>query len=89
MVDVIVKMVKELCDMIGVGMMDVKKVLVKVEGDMEKVVDFLCENGMVKVVKKNDCIVVEGLVNVVIVGNVVVIVEVNLEIDFVFKNEMF
>lgn len=36
-------MVKELRDMTGVGMMDAKKALVKVEGDMEKAVDFLRE----------------------------------------------
>ncbi|MDU2549013.1 MAG: elongation factor Ts, partial [Enterococcus faecalis] len=46
MADVTAKMVKELRDMTGVGMMDAKKALVKVEGDMEKAVDFLRENGM-------------------------------------------
>lgn len=40
MADVTAKMVKELRDMTGVGMMDAKKALVKVEGDMEKAVDF-------------------------------------------------
>ena len=33
--------VKELRDKTGVGMMDAKKALVAVEGDMEKAIDFL------------------------------------------------
>ena len=89
MADVTAKMVKELRDMTGVGMMDAKKALVKVEGDMEKAVDFLRENGMAKAAKKNDRIAAEGLANVATVGNVAAIVEVNSETDFVSKNEMF
>ena len=80
MADVTAKMVKELRDMTGVGMMDAKKALVKVEGDMEKAVDFLRENGMAKAAKKNDRIAAEGLANVATVGNVAA---------FVSKNEMF
>ena len=76
MADVTAKMVKELRDMTGVGMMDAKKALVKVEGDMEKAVDFLRENGMAKAAKKNDRIAAEGLANVATVGNVAAIVEV-------------
>ena len=75
MADVTAKMVKELRDMTGVGMMDAKKALVKVEGDMEKAVDFLRENGMAKAAKKNDRIAAEGLANVATVGNVAAIVE--------------
>lgn len=86
---IIVVMVKELCDLIGVGMMDVKKVLIELNGDMEVVVDWLCIKGLVKVVKKLGCIVVEGLVVVVIDGGKGVVVEVNLEIDFVVKNVEF
>lgn len=82
-------MVKELCEKIGVGMMDCKKVLIEINGDMEKVIDFLCEKGIVKVVKKVDCIVVEGLIFIEINGNDVLILELNFEIDFVVKNEGF
>ena len=39
MADVTAKMVKELREMTGVGMMDAKRALVEVEGDMEKAVD--------------------------------------------------
>ena len=83
------KLVKELRDMTGVGMMDAKKALVKVEGDMEKAVDFLRENGLAKAAKKADRIAAEGTTNVLVEGNTAVIVEINAETDFVAKNEKF
>ena len=89
MADVTAKMVKELREMTGVGMMDAKKALVEVEGDMEKAVDLLREKGMAKAAKKNDRIAAEGLASVAIKGNTAAIVEVNSETDFVSKNEMF
>ena len=41
MTQIAAKLVKELRDKTGVGMMDAKKALVAVEGDMEKAIDFL------------------------------------------------
>lgn len=82
-------MVKELRDATGVGMMDAKRALVEVDGDMDKAVDYLRENGMAKAAKKGDRIAAEGLANVYIDGNVAAIVEVNSETDFVAKNDMF
>ena len=81
--------VKELRDKTGVGMMDAKKALVAVEGDMEKAIDFLREKGMAKAAKKSDRVAAEGLANVAVNGNKAVIVEVNAETDFVAKNEKF
>ncbi|MBO0411889.1 elongation factor Ts [Enterococcus hulanensis] len=89
MADVTAKMVKELRDMTGVGMMDAKRALVEVEGDIEKAVDLLREKGMAKAAKKNDRIAAEGLASVAVHGNTAAIVEVNSETDFVSKNEMF
>ncbi|MGY3724027.1 translation elongation factor Ts (EF-Ts) [Granulicatella balaenopterae] len=83
------KLVKELRDMTGVGMMDAKKALVKVEGDMEKAVDFLRENGLAKAAKKADRIASEGTTSVLVEGNTAVIVEINAETDFVAKNDKF
>lgn len=83
------ELIKKLCEMIGVGMMDVKKVLVDVEGNEDKVIVLLCECGIVKVVKKGDCEVKEGIVCFVVDGNCVVMVEVNSEIDFVVCNVDF
>ena len=45
-------MVKDLRERTGAGMMDCKKALVEVGGDMEKAVDYLREKGMAKAAKK-------------------------------------
>ncbi|MFV0559760.1 MAG: translation elongation factor Ts [Enterococcus sp.] len=89
MADVTAKMVKELREMTGVGMMDAKRALVEVDGDMDKAVDHLREKGMAKAAKKNDRVAAEGLAAVAVKGNTAAIVEVNSETDFVSKNEMF
>ncbi|WP_025729686.1 translation elongation factor Ts [Atopobacter phocae] len=83
------KLVKELRDMTGVGMMDAKKALVAVEGDMDKAVDYLRENGMAKAAKKSDRIAAEGVTHIIESGNKAAIVEVNAETDFVAKNDQF
>ena len=43
-------MVKELREKTGAGMMDCKKALVEVDGDLEKAVDWLRQKGMAKAV---------------------------------------
>ena len=84
-------MVKELREMTGAGMMDCKKALNATEGDMDKAVEFLRENGLAKAAKKADRIAAEGMVatNISADGKVASIVEVNSETDFVAKNEKF
>lgn len=47
------QMVKELREMTGAGMMDCKKALVEVAGDVEKAVDWLRQKGMAKAAKKS------------------------------------
>ena len=89
MANISAKLVKELRDMTGVGMMDAKRALVEVDGDMDAAVDHLREKGMAKAAKKNDRVAAEGLANVSTSGNFAAIVEVNSETDFVSKNEMF
>lgn len=83
------KEVKELRDRTGVGMMDAKKALVEVDGDMDKAIDYLRENGLAKAAKKASRIAAEGLSAVAVDGNVAAIVEVNSETDFVAKNDQF
>ena len=82
-------MVKELRDKTGVGMMDAKRALVEVDGDMDKAIDHLRESGLAKAAKKGDRIAAEGLANVYVNGNTAAIVEINSETDFVAKNEQF
>ena len=82
-------MVKELREMTGAGMMDCKKALSNTDGDMDKAVEYLRENGMAKAAKKAGRIAAEGIVKVVVEGKKAAIVEVNSETDFVAKNADF
>ncbi|MBM4763938.1 translation elongation factor Ts [Bacillus sp. B15-48] len=83
------QMVKELREKTGAGMMDCKKALQEVDGDLEKAIDLLREKGIAKAAKKGDRIAAEGLTTVVVNGNDAVLLEVNSETDFVAKNEGF
>ncbi len=82
-------MVKELREVTGAGMMDCKKALAETNGDMDAAVEFLRKNGQAKAEKKASRIAAEGLVKVLVEGDVAAIVEVNSETDFVAKNEEF
>ena len=55
-------MVKELREKTGAGMMDCKKALVEVDGDLEKAVDWLRQKGMAKAAEKSGRATSEGLV---------------------------
>lgn len=83
--------VKELREMTGAGMMDCKKALTATDGDMDKAVEWLRENGLAKAEKKSGRIAAEGMVAVDVAedGKTASIVEVNSETDFVAKNEKF
>ncbi len=82
-------MVKELREMTGAGMMDVKKALVEVGGDMEAATDWLRTKGLAKAAKKSGRTAAEGLVGVAVEAGRGVAVEVNSETDFVGKNAEF
>lgn len=83
------KLVKELREKTGAGMMDCKKALTETDGDIDKAIDYLREKGIAKAAKKADRIAAEGLVHVETKGNDSVIVEINSETDFVARNEGF
>ena len=83
------KLVKELREKTGAGMMDCKKALIETDGDLDKAVDYLRENGIAKAAKKADRIAAEGAVYITSEGNEAVIVEINSETDFVARNEAF
>ena len=83
------KLVKELREMTGAGMMDAKKALVAVEGDIEAAIDWLRTKGLAKAAKKSGRTAAEGLVAVAVDGGTGVAVEVNSETDFVAKNAEF
>ncbi|HET7578463.1 MAG TPA: translation elongation factor Ts [Bacillales bacterium] len=83
------KMVKELREKTGAGMMDCKKALTESNEDMEKAIEYLREKGVSKAAKKADRVAAEGLASIKVDGNVAAILEVNSETDFVAKNDHF
>ena len=85
------KMVKELREISGAGMMDCKKALTATEGDMDKAMEFLREKGLATAQKKSSRIAAEGIVMLKATecGCKAVAVEVNAETDFVAKNDKF
>ncbi|KIX91603.1 elongation factor Ts [Staphylococcus microti] len=83
------KLVKELRERTGAGMMDCKKALEATDGDIDKAIDYLREKGIAKAAKKADRIAAEGITHVEVKGNDAVIVEINSETDFVARNEGF
>ncbi|MEI3218308.1 MAG: translation elongation factor Ts [Lachnoclostridium sp.] len=84
------KMVKELREMTGAGMMDCKKALNETDGDMDAAVEYLRKNGQAKAEKKAGRIAAEGIVMADVKDDhVAAIVEVNSETDFVAKNADF
>ena len=84
-------MVKELREATGSGMMDCKKALGATDGDMDKAVEWLRENGFMKAAKKAERIAAEGVCAAAVAadGKSAAVVEVNSETDFVAKNEKF
>ncbi|MEI3209986.1 MAG: translation elongation factor Ts [Lachnospiraceae bacterium] len=84
------KMVKELREMTGAGMMDCKKALNETDGNMDEAVEYLRKNGEAKAVKKAGRIAAEGIVMADVKDDkTAAIVEVNSETDFVAKNAEF
>ena len=83
------KDVAELRKQTGCGMMDCKNALNDSNGDFEAAVKLLREKGMAATAKKASRIAAEGLVDVMTIGDVTAMVEVNSETDFVAKNAVF
>ena len=84
-------MVKELREKTGAGMMDCKKALVEVDGDLEKAVDWLRQKGMAKAAKKAGRATSEGLVAVAhgADGKSMAMAALLCETDFVARGEQF
>jgi elongation factor Ts len=85
------KIVKELRDKTGAGMMDCKRALVETNGDLVKAVEALRKAGVTKAEKKGIRSAQDGLVYSYIHhgGRLGVLVEVNCETDFVAKTDGF
>ncbi|MGI2906773.1 translation elongation factor Ts [Tolypothrix sp. VBCCA 56010] len=91
MAEISAKVVQELRQKTGAGMMDCKKALKENDGDIEKSIDWLRQKGIASAGKKSDRIAAEGLVDTYIQpgGKVGVLLEVNCQTDFVARNEAF
>ena len=83
------KMVKDLRDTTGVGMMDAKKALIETNGDFEDATDWLRQKGLAKAQKKSGRIAAEGLIGIKYSNNSALLIEANCETDFVARNEEF
>ena len=85
------KMVKELRERTGAGMMDCKKALQEAGGDLDAAVDVLRKSGAASAAKKAGRIAAEGTVFSYIHagGKIGVLVEVNCETDFVARTDDF
>jgi elongation factor Ts len=91
MAEISAKLVQELRQKTGAGMMDCKKALIETEGNVEEAADWLRKKGISKAGAKSDRIAAEGLVDtyIQIGGRVGVLIEVNCQTDFVARNEAF
>ena len=92
MAEITAKMVKELREATGAGMMECKKALAEAEGVFEKAVDVLRTHGLAKAAKKAGRATNEGRVNVAVCKNDArkgAVVEVNCETDFVALTDKF
>ena len=89
MAEITAALVKELREKTGAGMMDCKRALWEVAGDLEQAVDWLRKKGLSAAAKKAGRVAAEGLVGAATAGGVGAVVEVNCETDFVARNEAF
>ncbi|MCF8085484.1 MAG: translation elongation factor Ts [Desulfohalobiaceae bacterium] len=89
--EITAKMVKDLREKTGAGMMDCKKALQETDGDEKKAVNWLREKGISKAEKRSGQSAAEGVIGSYVHtnGKIGVLVEVNCETDFVAKNEKF
>ena len=91
MAEVSAKLVQELRQKTGAGMMDCKKALKENEGDIEKASEWLRQKGISKADKAAGKVTAEGLVETAVSedGRVGVLLEVNCQTDFVARNDAF
>ncbi len=91
MITVTATMVRELRERTGVGMMECKKALEAVQGNLEEAITFLRKSGQAKVAKKADRLAAEGIIVTKISddGCSAIMLEVNCETDFVSRDDSF
>lgn len=90
-IQITAKMVGELRESTGAGLMDCKKALVESEGNFDEAIELLRKRGVAKAAKKVGREASEGLIDTYIHlgGKVGVLCEINCESDFVAKTDDF
>ena len=85
------KLVKDLRDQTGAGMMDCKKALNETDGNVEKALEWLRKKGIASAEKKSGRIATEGSIGSYIHtgSRVGVLLELNCETDFVARGDIF
>ena len=85
------KLVKDLRDKTGAGMMDCKKALNETDGNVEKALEWLRKKGIASAEKKSGRVAAEGSIGSYIHtgSRVGVLLELNCETDFVARGEIF
>ncbi len=89
MTQVSAKLVKELRDRTGLGMMECKKALEEAAGDIELAIDNLRKSGQAKGAKKAGNIAADGAIIIAQGAGKALLLEVNCQTDFVAKDENF
>ena len=91
MSNITAKMVKELRDRTGAGMMECKKALINSSGDMDKAVEEMRKAGQAKADKKSSRIAAEGVITLSISedNKTVNMMEINCETDLWLKMKIF
>jgi elongation factor Ts len=90
-VEIPAKIVKELREKTGAGMMDCKKALQDAAGDVDKATEKLKQKGLASANKKSNRVATEGIIESYIHagGKLGVIIELNCETDFVARRKEF
>nr|AAX77837.1 unknown protein [synthetic construct] len=83
------KLVKELRERTGAGMMECKKALVAAAGDIEKAAEEMRISGQAKADKKASRVAAEGVIEVYAADGRAILLEINSETDFVARDETF
>ena len=91
MSNITAKLVKDLRDKTGAGMMDCKKALNETNGSLDKAIEWLRKKGIASAEKKSGRVAAEGAIGSYIHtgSRVGVLLELNCETDFVARGEIF
>lgn len=89
--EITTQLIKELRELSGAGIMDCRNALIKTNGDQEKALEILKEQNLLRVEKKSDRAVSQGLIETYVHtgGRIGAMVELNCETDFVARTAEF